>query len=103
MQSDFQADIEKYARAGAQFEQIMRHERDIGELRGELRALATKEFVRTVVQEQTNDLNNKFDAIGTLLREITERQQRFKGIGQALVWLIPVTISAVAIVVAVFS
>ncbi|MCY3573452.1 MAG: hypothetical protein OXG92_15520 [Chloroflexi bacterium] len=103
MQSDFRADIENYARSGVHLEQIIRHEREIGEIRGQLRALATKEFVRSVVQEQTKDLNNKFDTIGTQLNDITKRQQRFKGIGQALVWLIPVAISAVAVVLAVFT
>ena len=65
-------------------DQVTRHEREIGELYGKLDALATKEFVRTVVQEQTEELNTKFDAINSRLAEISERQQRFKGIGRHL-------------------
>ena len=42
-------------------EQVTRHEREIGELRGKLDSLATKDFVRQVVQEQTQLLNNKIE------------------------------------------
>lgn len=86
-------------------EQITRHEREIGELRGKLDALATKEFVRSVVHEQTQELNNRFDAINTKfdamdkhLKEISDRQQRFKGIGQALSFGLPFLVSALALV-----
>ena len=86
-------------------EQITRHEREIGELRGKLDALATKEFVRNVVQEQTQELNTKFDAINkkfdaidNRLKEISERQQRFKGIGQAITFGLPFLVSALALV-----
>ncbi|MDE2821042.1 MAG: hypothetical protein OXT68_04170 [Chloroflexota bacterium] len=79
-------------------EQLARHEREIGELRGKLDALATKEFVRTVVHEQTVELNKKFDAIDDRLKEISERQQRFKGIGQALSFGLPLLVSALALI-----
>lgn len=42
-------------------EQVTRHEREIGELRGKLDGLATKDFVRQVAQEQTQLLNNKIE------------------------------------------
>ncbi|MDE2857651.1 MAG: hypothetical protein OXN94_07370 [Chloroflexota bacterium] len=83
-------------------EQLARHEREIGELRGKLDALATKEFVRNIVQEQTQELNQKFDAkfdiIDGRLKEISERQQRFKGIGQALSFGLPLLVSALALI-----
>ncbi len=86
-------------------EQITRHEREIGELRGKLDALATKEFVRTVVQEQTQELNKRFDAfnekfdsIDGRLQDISDRQQRFKGIGQAISFGLPFLVSALALV-----
>ena len=93
-------------------EQIQRHEREIGELRGKLDALATKEFVREIVHEQTKQLNlkidatdtrlnqkidAKFDTIDERLKEISDRQQRFKGIGQALSFGLPFLISALAL------
>ena len=78
-------------------EQITRHEREIGELRGKLDAQATNEFVRSVVQEQTNELNKKFDAIDQRLKEISDRQQRFKGIAQALSFGLPFLVSALAL------
>ena len=71
--------------------------REIGELRGKLDTLATKEFVREVVQEQTNELNKKFDAIDERLKEIGDRQQRFKGIGQAIGFGLPFLVSAFAL------
>ena len=86
-------------------EQLTRHEREIGELRGKLDALATKEFVRLVVQEQTQELNkrfdafnDKFDSIDDRLQEISDRQQRFKGIGQAISFGLPFLVSALALV-----
>ncbi len=79
-------------------EQITRHEREIGELRGKLDALATKEFVRIVVQEQTQELGTKFDAINSSLKEISDRQQRYKGIGQAISFGLPFLVSALALV-----
>ncbi len=83
-------------------EQITRHEREIGELRGKLDALATKEFVRTVVNEQTRELtqelNKKFDSIEQSLKDISDRQQRFKGIGQAISFGLPFLVSALALV-----
>lgn len=45
----------------AEDDQVTRHEREIGELRGKLDSLATKDFVRQVVQEQTQQLNNKIE------------------------------------------
>lgn len=86
--------------------------REIGELRGKLDGLATKEFVREIVQEQTKELNEKieaidtrlnqkidakFDAIDERLKEISDRQQRFKGIGQALTFGLPFLVSALAL------
>ena len=78
--------------------------REIGEriatIEGEIRHLATEAFVRKVVQDQTAKLNKKFDRIDEkfdtldgLLRDLIGRQQRFKGIGQALTFGIPFLIS----------
>lgn len=52
-------------------EQITRHEREIGELRGKLDGLATKDFVRQVVQEQTQEIYRKLDAMSA------ENNERF--------------------------
>ncbi|MCY4020990.1 MAG: hypothetical protein OXG39_16375 [Chloroflexi bacterium] len=79
-------------------QQLTRHEREIGELYGKLDALATQDFVREVVQEQTRELDKKFDSIDMRLKEISERQQRFKGIGQAISFGLPFLISALALV-----
>ena len=55
-------------------DQITRHEREIGELRGKLDALATKEFVREVVREQTEEMNRRFDAISYDLQSLKNKQ-----------------------------
>ena len=55
----------------AEPEQITRHEREIGELRGKLDGLATKDFVRQVVQEQTQEIYRKLDAMSA------ENNERF--------------------------
>ena len=52
-------------------DQITRHEREIGELRGKLDGLATKDFVRQVVQEQTQEIYRKLDAMSA------ENNERF--------------------------
>ncbi len=60
-------------------EQIMRLKREIGELRGKLDALATKEFVREVVGEQTEQLNKRLDAIASDLQALKNKQDRISG------------------------
>lgn len=60
-------------------DQIARHEREIGELRGKLDALATKEFVREVVDEQTEQLNHRLDAIASDLQALKNKQDRISG------------------------
>lgn len=78
------------------------HERRISNMETELRHLATKEFVKEQIENQTETMNQKLDAIDSQLRVISERQQRFRGIGQTLIWVVPVCISAIAVLVAVF-
>ena len=80
----------------------LEHERRISSMEAEFRHLATKEFVKEQIEKQTETMNPKFDVISDRLKEISERQQRFKGIGQTLIWIFPVVVSAIAVVVAVF-
>lgn len=74
----------------AEPEQITRHEREIGELRGKLDGLATKDFVRQVVREQTQEIytkldlisaenNKKFDRISQELKALNDKQHRITG------------------------
>ena len=67
-------------------------------MEAELRHLATKEFVKEQIEKQTETMNQKLDAINDRLKEISERQQRFKGIGQAISFGLPFIISAIALV-----
>ncbi len=102
----------------AESEQITRHEREIGELRGKLDGLATKDFVRQVVREQTQELNNKidamasemrtqndkkFDAISAELRALNDKQHRITGAADFLKSALPMLISVVTLVVLIIS
>ena len=87
----------------AESDQITRHEREIGELRGNLDGLATKEFVRSVVQEQTNELNKKFDGIATELRALNEKQHRITGAADVLKSTLPMLVSVATLIVLILS
>ena len=97
-----------------QTEQITRHEREIGEIRGKLESLATKDFVREVVQEavqaQTREMNIRFDqvyakidALSTQLRASNEKQQRIIGAADIIKTALPLLISVVTLIVLVIS
>ncbi len=87
----------------AESDQITRHEREIGELRGKLDALATKEFVRKLVQDQTQELNTKFDGISADLRALNAKQHRITGAADFLKSALPISISAITLIVLVLS
>ena len=98
-------------------DQLTRHEREIGELRGKLDSLATKEYVREVVQEQTRDLhsqmnprfddiNAKFDAVNSKLdalsedvRNLNAKQQRITGAADLIKTVLPLLISIATLIV----
>jgi uncharacterized membrane protein (DUF106 family) len=95
-------------------DQITRHEREIGELRGKLDGLATKDFVRQVVQEQTQQLNTKsdemrkhndrkFDAIAAELKALNDKQHRITGAADFLKSALPMLISVVTLIVLIIS
>ena len=84
-------------------DQLTRHEREIGELRGKLDSLATKEFVRNVVQEQTNEWNAKFDSINDNLRKLNAKQQRFTGAVDFLKTVLPMLVSLATLAILILS
>lgn len=97
-----------------QGEQITRHEREIGEIRGKLESLATKDFVREVVHEavqaQTQEMNVKFeqvyakiDELGKQLRALNEKQYRIIGAADIVKTALPLLISIVTLIVLIFS
>ena len=81
---------------------MIEHERRITSMEVEFTHLATREFVKAQIENQTNELREDMKEIRDGIGLISERQQRFKGIGQALIFTIPVVISALAVLVAVF-
>lgn len=95
-------------------DQITRHEREIGELRGKLDSLATKEYVREVVQEQTRELkaemNPKFDAVfskidelGGDIRKLNEKQHRITGAADIIKTAVPLLVSIATLIVLIIS
>ena len=105
-------------------DQLTRHEREIAELRGKLESLATKEFVRSVVQDQTVEMNRrfdafnakfdafnarfdavnaKFDAVNNNLQALNERQFRIIGAADFLKSALPMIISIITLIVLILS
>ena len=91
-------------------EQLTRHEREIGEMRGKLDALATKEFVRSVVQEQTKEMNKNFAtvnenfaSVNKNLRTLNEKQQRITGAADFLKAVLPMLISPATLAILFLS
>lgn len=84
-------------------DQITRHEREIGELRGKLDGLATKEFVREVVGEQTEQMNRRFDAISSDLQSLKNKQDRITGAADFLRAALPMLISVITLTVLILS
>ena len=90
-----------------QNEQLTRHEREIGELRGKLDSLATKDFVRevvyTAIQEQTRIMNAKFDEISRELRKLNAKQHRIIGAADIIKTALPLLISVVTLLILIIS
>ncbi len=99
-------------------DQITRHEREIGELRGKLDSLATKEYVREVVAEQTRELkaelNDKFDKgfarldtkidlLSDEIRKLNEKQQRITAAADIIKTILPLLISIATLIVLIIS
>ena len=84
-------------------DQLTRHEREIGEMRGKLDALATKEFVRSVVQEQTKEMNENFASINENLRSLNEKQHRITGAAEFLKAVLPMLISLATLAILILS
>lgn len=102
-------------------DQITRHEREIGELRGKLDSLATKEYVREVVDEQTRDLktefNAKFDAVISMVdklsdrldklsndvQKLNEKQHRITGAADIIKTALPLLVSIATLIVLIIS
>ena len=87
----------------ADTDQDKRYEREIGELHGKLESLATKEFVREVVQEQTRELNTKFDKISGDLRVLNEKQHRITGAADIIKTALPLLVSIATFMVLIIS
>ncbi|MYD11172.1 MAG: hypothetical protein F4X02_14175 [Chloroflexi bacterium] len=113
-------------------DQITRHEREIGELRGKLDSLATKEYVREVVDEQTRELKKEFNAkiddkfdnvisrldtlsgrfdelsgrLDTLsgdVKNLNEKQHRITGAADIIKTALPLLISVATLIVLIIS
>ncbi len=102
-------------------EQINDHERRISTIEGEMKSLATKadlaefkadimEYVQAAIRAQTEEFRVSFDKFSEALnkqsdeiRELREKDSRFKGAVDTLKYTLPFLISVVAVLVAVLK
>ncbi len=97
------------------------HERRIATIEGEMKSLATKadlaefkaeimEYVQTAIRAQTEEFRATFGKFSETLekqsdeiRELREKESRFRGAVDALKYALPFLISTVAVLVAVLK
>ena len=102
-------------------EQINDHERRISTIEGEMKSLATKadlaefkadimEYVQTAIRAQTEEFRAAFDKLSEALdrhsdeiRDLREKDSRFKGAVDTLKYALPFLISIIAVLVAVLK
>ena len=102
-------------------DQINEHERRISTIEGEMKSLATKadlaefkadimEYVEVSIRAQTEEFRASFSEFSTALnrnsdeiRELREKDSRFKGAVDTLKYALPFLISVVAVLVAVLK
>ena len=97
------------------------HERRISTIEGEMKSLATKadlaefkaeimEYVQAAIRAQTDEFRATFDKFGEALerqsdeiRELREKESRFRGAVDTLKYALPFLISIIAVLVAVLQ
>ena len=83
--------------------QTSKNRDDISEIRGRLEALATKEFVREVVNDQTLRLESKIDTISGKIDKLNEKQFRIVGAVDFLKSALPMLVSVATLIILIFS
>ena len=89
------------------------HETRISRMEGILESVATKDFVREVNAEMLKDINNKIDEQTNLFRSemsemrkeikrLNEKQYRLTGAAEFIKFSLPIIISVVALLIALF-
>ena len=77
-------------------EHIISHGDRISSLEAQIRHLPTTEFVRNLIQEQTTQMECKFSSIDEKLADLNNQRQKWLGMGQAILWSVPVVVSIAA-------
>ena len=89
------------------------HETRISRIEGILESVATKDFVRQVNAEMLKDINSKIDEQTSLFRSemseihkeikrLNEKQHRLTGAAELIRFALPIIISVIALLVALF-
>lgn len=89
------------------------HETRISRIEGILESVATKDFVRQVNAEMLKDINSKIDEQTSLFRSemseihkeikrFSEKQHRLTGAAELIRFALPIIISVIALLVALF-
>ena len=93
--------VEQQLRSIADFssatEHIIAHGDRISALEANMQHLPTTEYVRNLIELQTTQMNGKFTLIDDKLSDINSQRQRWLGIAQAFIWIIPTVIAIVAL------
>ncbi len=96
-------------------DQIQRdHEQRISRVEGEMKSVATKEFVKEVVDDLRKEISNKIDdqtrelrqslkEQNDAIRELREKESRLKGVADTLKVALPFLVSAAAVLIALLK
>ena len=96
-------------------DQIQReHEKRISHVEGEMKSVATKEFVKEVVDnlrkeisdkidDQTRELRQSLKEQNEAIRELREKESRLKGAADTLKVALPFLVSTIAVLIALLK
>lgn len=77
-------------------EHIISHGDRISALEAQIRHLPTTEFVRNLIEQQTTQMDGKFSSINDTLSDINNQRHKWLGMGQAILWSVPIAVSIAA-------
>lgn len=81
----------------------IKNENDISEIKGKWDALATKEFVRDAINEQTRQLTEEISGIKNSVNALNDKQSRITGAGDLIKLALPTIISIATLVTLILS
>ena len=88
--------VQQIANFSTATEHIISHGDRISALEAQFSHLPTTEFVRNLIDQQTTQMEGKFSSIDEKLSDINNQRHKWLGMGQAVLWSVPVVVSIVA-------